>query len=135
MLELVNERLIVFGKLSEIWNEHFHEFDEFLSDKTNITLKTQDERLDENGIGKDDDAVSPLVFSRHFFVSEIVLEIAVVQDKVEEVDDVDLHGVVLFLCHLVECLDQWLDDDMGNLVGVLAVLLDLLQDQLHELTG
>ena len=56
-----------------------------------------------------------------------------IQDKVEEVDYVDLHGVVLFLRNLMECLDQWLDYHVSNSVGDLTILFDLLQDKLHEL--
>lgn len=58
-----------------------------------------------------------------------------IQDKVEEVDYVYLHGVVLFLRDLVECLNQWLDYHVSNFVGDLTILFDLFQNKLHELAG
>ena len=132
--ELVNESLVVLRELAKIWYKHFHELNKFLPDKTHIALEPQDEWLNENRIGKDGNTLFSLVF-RHLLVSVIVLEVAVIQDKVEEVDDVDLHGVVLFLCDLVECLDQWLDYNVSNSVRNLTILFNLLQNKLHELAG
>ena len=63
------------------------------------------------------------------------LEVALVEDQVQQVDDVDLHCVVLFLDHVIECLDQRLHDNVRDFVGDAAVLLYLLEDKLHELTS
>ena len=63
------------------------------------------------------------------------LEVTLLQNDLEQVDNIDLHSVVLVLYHMVESVDQRTHDVVRNLVGLVCVLLNLLEEQLHELTG
>jgi hypothetical protein len=65
----------------------------------------------------------------------VPLEVALVEDQVQQVDDVDLHCVVLLLDHVIESLDQRLNYNVRYFIGDAAVLLYLLEDKLHEFTS
>jgi hypothetical protein len=63
------------------------------------------------------------------------LKVALIENEIQEIDNIDLHCMILLFNDMIECLDQRLDNDVRNLVGDAAVLLDLLQNKFHKLTG
>ena len=65
----------------------------------------------------------------------MTLEVALVEDQVQQVDNIDLHCMILLLNHVVESLNQRLYDNMRDFVRDAAVFLYLLKDKLHELTS
>ena len=65
----------------------------------------------------------------------MTLEVALVEDQVQQVYNIDLHCMILLLNHVVESLNQRLYDNMRDFVRDAAVFLYLLKDKLHELTS
>lgn len=60
-----------------------------------------------------------------------------VQNKLQQTNDVDLHGLVFLLDAFSECVNQWFDNFVCYFIGLhwIRVLFNLFQDQLHEFTG
>ena len=56
----------------------------------------------------------------------MTLEVALVEDQVQQVDNIDLHCMILLLNHVVESLNQRLYDNMRDFVRDAAVFLYLL---------
>jgi hypothetical protein len=46
----------------------------------------------------------------------VALEVALIQNKVDEVNNIDLHGVVFLQNNMVECLDQRPNDNVSYFV-------------------
>lgn len=65
----------------------------------------------------------------------IKLEIAMVEDEIDQVDDVDFHRMVLSFDHFQEVLNQRPNYFMRNLVNFLVLFRRLLQNELHEFAG
>lgn len=115
---------MVLGKLLDIRNIHLNKLDEFLSHETYITLKSENKCFDEVLILQDHVAL--------FFLAWLAcaLEVAVVEDQVQETDDVYLHCLVSLYDALFESLYQrvyYLVTDLVSNIWI-WILLNLLQD-------
>ena len=135
LLKVFSEVLVVFGKLLQVRNVHLDELDVPDSDETDVTLETFDDRVDEQLVFEDPHAHLCAVNRSPILLDNLALDVALVQNEIQQVDDVDLHRMVLSLDGPIQRLDEWLYYDMSHLVGNRGLLTDLFEQQIHKLTG
>ena len=124
------EVLILTSELSQVWDIHLHEFNEFLSDKADLTLQAENNSIDQLWVFEDVDAlllgISGLV-AITLVIKLTALEVALVENQIQKINNINLHRIVLPLNDMVERINQWLDDSVsyfGRDGWILYVLLE-----------
>lgn len=122
--------LILTSKLSQIWNIHLYELNEFLTDETYLTLQSQNNGINKLWVFEDVDTfllgITGLV-AITLVIKHTALEVALVEDQIKKINDIDLHSKILPFYNMVERVDQWLYDSMGDFSRDRWILYILLE--------
>jgi hypothetical protein len=109
-----------------------------VADETHLVLHAFDDRVNQGGVAEN--ALTVLlgllwINSQDFLPLIGLVEVALEQDDLQQVQQVYLHCVVLVVYTLLEGAQDGIDNETGDLVAGYGVCLEGLQYQLHELTG
>ena len=126
---------MVFSELLEVRHVHLDELDVLHSDEADVALQAFNDTAYELPVPEDVHAHESTVLVNSLVLTLLALQVAVVQDQVQQVDDVDLHRMVIRLDAPVKRLDERLHDQVSHFIGDSRLLVDLLQQQVHELTS
>ena len=110
------EVLILTSELSQVRDVHLHEFNELLSDKADLTLQAKYNSIDQLWVFEDVDAlllgISGLV-AITLVIKLTALEVALVENQIQKINNINLHRIVLPFNDMVERINQWLDDSVS----------------------
>ena len=141
---------MVLRKRLQVRHVHLHELYILQSHKADVTLKTTLDRLEKLHVLRRSRKRAVRVPSCRLEVSHaersavdheralllvrrVALDAAVVQDQLEQIDDVDLHRMVLALDKTRERVHERLHDQVRYLVRDAVELIQSLQEQVKEL--
>ena len=85
---------MVFCKLPEIGNVHLDELYVFHPDKTDIAHESLNYRCDELVVSENIHTHGGALRAQTLLVTLLALQVAVVQDQIKQVDNVNLHCMI-----------------------------------------
>lgn len=105
----IHEALILFCESPKVWHIHLNKLDKLLSNETDVTLESKYYSSNELRVLEYGNALVSALFLVVLVALSILvvvaLEVALVQDQIKQIYNVDLHCIVLFLDYMEKCVD------------------------------